>query len=469
MAMNEGLEHAMAFSRLLAVSTASATAPTERDRPVRAVEEFSRTRALRVEQSGGMLLVDGDPVSMDLGDMEALIVALFSHQVRRLRLRQFITAREIRNIAWLLSRPAIDPQHGAAIERNAAGLRAWNVDLVGESHPDVADDEGALPADLKEALRAPADADAARAALKQLADRCARALEANEAAVVGAALVALHEADATTSDEAQHSEYAATFQRLCTPMAVKLTAQVLPTAKRREAYVAVLARAGEVGIQALFDHLVAAEEMNARRIFFDALVDLRGGIPVLVQALRHEQWYVVRNAAELLGEMGASEACGVLVEHLQSEDDKLRAAAASALARIGTPEALEALKAVVRDRSARVRYFANTVLFADISGSNARQLATALEEEEDGEVQLQIVAALGRLGTPDAVQKLIQALAPGRTTRAGEGFGSDLRCAAIEAVAHARGSAALTVIRSLTHDRDHRVRDVARRMAVRLA
>ncbi|MEO6445071.1 MAG: HEAT repeat domain-containing protein [Gemmatimonadaceae bacterium] len=467
--MNEGLEHAMAFSRLLAVSAASASAPSQRDRPVRAVEEYSRTRALRLEQREGMLLVDGHPVSMDHADMEALVVCMLSHQVRRLRLRQFITAREIRNIAWLLSRPAVDPQHGAAIERTAAELRAWNVDLVGESHPDVSDDAAELQAQLVQALQETSDTDAVRAALRQLAEKCERALQENDAAVVGAALVALHEAEQNISDDAQRGEYAATFQRLCTPMAVKLTAQVLPTAKRRDAYAAVLAKAGDVGIEALFAHLVAAEEMHARRIFFDALVDLRGGIPILLQALRHEQWYLVRNAAELLGEMGASEACDILVAHLQSPDDKLRAAAASALARIGTTEALEALKAVVRDSSARVRYFANTVLFADLSGSNARQLATALEEEEDGEVQLQIVAALGRLGTPDAVQKLIQALAPGRTTRAGEGFGSDLRCAAIEAVAHARGSAALTVIRALTQDRDLRVRDVVRRMALRLA
>jgi len=135
-----------------------------------------------------------------------------------------------------------------------------------------------------------------------------------------------------------------------------------------------------------------------------------------------------------------------------------------------TPEALSALNAAVNDPSPQVRYFAHSALIARIEGSSARQLGAALEQNSAGEIKLQIIAALGRLGTPDAIQKLIKQL---NTTQPGRGGAQDMtsefRCASIEAVATARGAAALGIIGQFRRDRDPQVRETAQRLYLRLA
>jgi HEAT repeat protein len=116
-----------------------------------------------------------------------------------------------------------------------------------------------------------------------------------------------------------------------------------------------------------------------------------------------------------------------------------------------------------------VRYFANSSLIARIEGASARQLTAALEQDGDPEMKLQIISALGRLGTADAVQKLIKSLVSGPSRRDPAHMTSEYRCASIEAVAKARGVKAFTLISQFRSDRDERVRATAQRVCERLA
>jgi HEAT repeat protein len=86
-------------------------------------------------------------------------------------------------------------------------------------------------------------------------------------------------------------------------------------------------------------------------------------------------------------------------------------------------------------------------------------LVVALEEEKDSEVIRELIFALGRIGSPDAVQALIKVAQPG-----GKLFGrkpSALRVTAVEALRVAGTPAAMGTLQGLTKDGDRQVRSTA--------
>ncbi|HWA15528.1 MAG TPA: HEAT repeat domain-containing protein, partial [Gemmatimonadales bacterium] len=66
---------------------------------------------------------------------------------------------------------------------------------------------------------------------------------------------------------------------------------------------AVMRRMGADGTEVLLNLLVNSEEMLERRAYFSALKEMSEGGPLLVHMLSHDQWFVVRNVAELCGEL----------------------------------------------------------------------------------------------------------------------------------------------------------------------
>jgi HEAT repeat protein len=76
-------------------------------------------------------------------------------------------------------------------------------------------------------------------------------------------------------------------------------------------------------------------------------------------------------------------------------------------------------------------------------------------------VQLAIIAALGKVATPDAVQRLVQAAEPGG--RLFRKKSTVVRLAAVQALAEARTAPALGALRSLSEDREREVREAAGR------
>ena len=115
---------------------------------------------------------------------------------------------------------------------------------------------------------------------------------------------------------------------------------------------------------------------------------------------------------------------------------------------------------MLQDHSPSVRLHAAGAFAAAGSSTTATPLAAALDAESDVDVQLGIIAALGRLGTPDAVQKLVKAVSPA----GGRGRPVSYRVAALEALAAARGSSVNPILRSLLTDTEPTVRDTAKRL-----
>jgi len=257
-------------------------------------------------------------------------------------------------------------------------------------------------------------------------------------------------------------------RRLAKPMLLRAIVQELPHAgDQRDAFIAVLTRAGEDGADALIEQIAAISGQNERRVYFDALLQLQAGVPTLIHMLGDARWFVARNAAELLGEMQAREAEPQLTEQLRHTDDRVRRAATSALMRLGTSRAMQAIQDALKDGAPAMRMQAAAALVTRKDVKTAATLVRALEEEKDEEVQVAFLLALGKLATPDAVQRLLKAVEPERGLFKKKG--TAYRVAAVQGLGEARSPEASEALKALQSDKDEEVREAATFALVRIA
>lgn len=228
---------------------------------------------------------------------------------------------------------------------------------------------------------------------------------------------------------------------------------------KREERMTVLARAGEDGADAVIDQLVAAPGRSERRVYFDALLQLRAGVPTLVHMLGDPRWFVARNAAVLLGELQAREAEQPLGELLHHDDERVRHAATIALMRLGTPRSMPAIEHALRDGAPEIRMQAAAALAERRGEVHAAPLIHALGEEKNDEVKAAFLLALGRLGSPEAVERLIVAAQPERGLFRKKVVA--LRVAAVQGLAAAGTPLALDALVRLQADREHDVQEAA--------
>jgi HEAT repeat protein len=257
-------------------------------------------------------------------------------------------------------------------------------------------------------------------------------------------------------------------RRLARPQLLRVITQELPhAADRRDAYTAVLVRAGEDGADAIIEQIAAISGQNERRVYFDALLQLQAGIPTLIHMLGDARWFVARNAAEVLGEMGARQAEPQLTELLRHPDDRVRRAATGALMRLGTTRAMNAIQEALKDGAPTMRMQAAAALVARKDVKTAATLVRALEDEKDDEVQAAFLLALGKLATPDAVQRLLKA------TEAERGLfkkkSTAFRVAAVQGLGEARTPEALEALKALVADKDDDVAASAKVALQRIA
>jgi len=254
--------------------------------------------------------------------------------------------------------------------------------------------------------------------------------------------------------------YGIAMRRICTRAVLEALVQLLAVPKHRAEALFALQRAGADGMEVLIDMLVAAPTVSERRMVFDALTQMTQGTEQLVQMLDHHEWFVVRNVAELVGELGMEDAIPALSRQLDHADERVRKAVALGLAKIGSRNAAEPLRRALRDKSPEVRMQVALGIGGRKSSALAMPLVVAMDEETDEAVQRELVLALGRIGSPDAVQALIKFAQP-----TGRIFGrkpAGLRVAAVEALRLAATPAAVGTLQGLSDDGDKQVRAAAR-------
>ena len=258
------------------------------------------------------------------------------------------------------------------------------------------------------------------------------------------------------------------LRRAAKPALLRAVTQQIPHAgDKRDELVAVLARAGEDGADALIEQIAAVSGQSDRRAYFDALVQLQSGVPTLIHMLGDARWFVARNAAELLGEMQAKEAEPKLTELLRNEDDRVRRAATGALMRLGTARAMQAIQDALKDGAPAMRMQAAAALLTRKDLKTASVLVRALEDEKDDEVQAAFLLALGKLATPDAVQRLVKAAEAERGLFKKKS--TAFRVAAVQGLAEARTPDALETLKALQADKDDDVKNAVTFALLRIA
>ena len=291
------------------------------------------------------------------------------------------------------------------------------------------------------------------------------ALRNDEREIIAEAMVGLLTRQSDPRGGAVVAQSAAALNRLMTPAALRaiVLAAALPFA-RVEGIQAVLAHARDAGAVALVAEVMVARSLAERRRYFEMLLKLPAAVGVLTRMLASPQWYVARNAADLLGQLHATEAESALTAALQHPDERVRRVAAHALARIGTPGAVASLRGALVDSSALVRVQAAGGLARRKGARSANTLTRALENEGDPEVQLAVIAALGRLATADAVSRLISAAEPdGRLFKKKP---VAFRVAAVHALGEVRTPAARAVLQTLATDKEREVREAVLRVVM---
>ena len=280
--------------------------------------------------------------------------------------------------------------------------------------------------------------------------------------VLAAICIGIVKREANGVSESRRQACTMALRRLLRPALLRGIATLLP--RKREIasdLEVVLSRAGAEGADAVIELLTEESLATDRHVYLEVLPRLQTGVRTLVHMLGDTRWFVVRNATDLLGEMKVQSAEPALLPLLQHSDERVRKSAANALINLGTTAGFRAVCEMLQAESPRTRAHAAMALASRKDEKSTAQLRTVLEDEPDTEVQLALLAALGKIATPAAVEQLIRAAEPKR--RLLERKPTAFRIAAIQALAEARTQAAIAAINVLREDKERDVRDAAAR------
>lgn len=258
------------------------------------------------------------------------------------------------------------------------------------------------------------------------------------------------------------SNYGIVLRRMLAREPLKRIAHLLPDPRFAPIATAVMRRAGAEGADVLVELLTVSAVPRDRKAFLGAIRVIPKGTLHVIEMLQHHQWVVVRDIAELLGELRVEEAVPDLGKLLMHYEPRVRRAAVVALAKIGTVATVDSLRRALKDGTPELR----ALVAGSIGGHHSRALAMPLvalaAEEDHEEVLCEYYRALGRIGTPEAVDALMKAAQPG-----GRIFGrraAGPRIAAVEALRSMPGAAPRRALEALRNDGDKAVRGAVERV-----
>lgn len=379
----------------------------------------------------GALIIGEGVVGVPANGADVLLDAMRVHEVRAIAVNGASTPKELLLLATLLSGMPGDGRQSVFALANELGV--WNVRLTADDTP-TADEPSETSA---------ADLDA-------LVER------------VLAFLKTEGERDPASDDTVAVDPSIEQFESIATPTALRQIVQLLPCNQERRANVlTILRRAGDDGAAALFSALVAAPRLGKRRAMFDAIVELGAGISMLVEHLSHPQWFVVRNATALLGDMHAAIAEAPLTQLLSHADERVRAAAVTALAELGTPTSARSLDVALRDKSPTVRRRAlHGMRAVPDTPISVAALSDAIELERSPSMQLEFLSAMVAQQSPEVAQRLARFCSPSSSMA----YTPEFRVVAIDALTRLKPGVATRFLRVLSEDRNEIVQSHAVRL-----
>ncbi len=261
------------------------------------------------------------------------------------------------------------------------------------------------------------------------------------------------------TNESARSAYSVVLRRTLTRGALVLIAPYLLEPRRAERATLIMRRGADLSLDLLLGLMVAAPTLAERVAYGQVLRAIPLGADRLLALLRRDEWQVVRNVAEVVGELRIEQGGPYLGRLFQHADARVRRAALVALVKLGGAAAVEPVRHVLSVELPETR----ALVASAIGGAHARALvgplAHAAEHEAKAELVREYCRALGRIGTDDAVQALAALAAPGGRLLGRRSSSS--RLAAVEGLKLAASPSAATALSQLAAESDKAVREAA--------
>ena len=450
---------------------------------------------LRIEIDPESLLIDGRPVMLESPGATMLFEQMYLHGVRSLRVHPDASEADLIRFATVLGAfPGTYDSYAQVVDAlgSSAGRLAltqgandfevfrsmpwrprgvYGTDEAETPRLDVPRIPDQTPSEYQqfqelvlepditpEAAPRPAlPVDRSRPSLEALVSHGRDAIEREDWGGLLEVALLIAEGESEAPSELASSTYRIELKRLMSRKHLAMIARFLQGERKQDA-IALLRRFGADSTEILMDLLIQAMTISERRGYYSAITQMSEGADAVVQHLGHQQWYVVRNAADLCGEMGLAEAVPELARQVSHPDERVRKAVAEALGRIGTPQAMEPLRQLMSDPSPAVRLKA----VVHLNGRGARGMPPALAEllrtEDNDDVQHEALLALGRIATPDALVQLREWAQPGGKLLGRKPL--SVRLVAVKALTLA-GPAAVDIMGSLERDESPEIRAAA--------
>lgn len=509
--MDDETRFAVLFGRLLQVIRDHPDAPYETEAALGGLADVAARRSFSVRLADGQVHVEGRPILPDTPFLELLVRQFAAHGLAGLVVPFGAPAMDILYAAWAM---ALDPGRyppGSNAGRRLRELQVHSVTFVSSQSGKLADERRAVAVgdavaqfgsflaerdgvDRGRTVAGARDGTAFEyivsqpreslgrmsslvAMVEQLRESSAspklmggldafqraleKALDQGQLPTVVDAVVALLRVEAEAESEDAQRAFGIARRRALTSDLLRRLVPLLLDELYAADVLAIMRRAGAEGTRVMVHHLVHAPTFAERKAYLTALREIEEGSEVIAGLLGHAEWYVVRNAADLVGELRIVEAVPLLGRVAEHEDDRVRLSVGLALARIGTPDAARFLRTSLRDPVREVRLAVARELRGKGLGGITMVLLNAADAEEDPEIVAEYYRALGRIGTPDAVQALVGVAQPGQGLFSGNKTPSRRRVAATQGLALAGTDAARAALEELARDRDRDVRAAA--------
>lgn len=205
--------------------------------------------------------------------------------------------------------------------------------------------------------------------------------------------------------------------------------------------------------------LARTEDRIARRVLTEVLVHLAPEAQeIMAGFLQDARWHVVRDAVTVIGRTGIANAVQFLTTALAHDDPRVRSEALRALGAVGGSDAALLARSYLDVGDAGVREAAAEAVGLLRDAGAVPLLLARLDEEPEGPGIVAILRALGRIGDAAALPAVEKRAA---SPRLGRGP-TDIRVAAVQALAGLDTPDAWAVVDHLVDDRDEEVRGVAK-------
>jgi HEAT repeat protein len=226
----------------------------------------------------------------------------------------------------------------------------------------------------------------------------------------------------------------------------------------------VLRWVGLDAVEALLDRLRRGEALGVRVFVYDVLGGMPEAYRMVRPMLRSTDPREVRHGAAIVARLGLPESVGLLSALVEHPDELVRSAALHALGDLhGVPVAIP-LREGLRHPSARTRAAAGQAVSAWRGGELADLLIRAVRDERDRDTWQGMVAALGSIGSPGACAALAEIALTGRGLLRRSGYSTGQRLAAVAALGLAGNVHGVTTLQRLARDGDGAVGYAADRM-----